>query len=225
MFCIIENNQVILGPVNWNQRRFQNVLLDDCEVTIDLPYSNDNTPIIVSDSIIICPLKEIVQPSLNSKIEQFAGPFLTVNDDNTATLTYQVIDQSVDNVKTDLKTIIAHNRWLLETNGITVNIQNTDVNITTMRQDRDIFLQALQLGSNNQAWKFDNNIWLTLPTSDLQTIVTAIVSHVQMSFDWESAKITEIDSCTDLSSLDSIVLKHQILIDKENLNGLPGYVN
>lgn len=225
MFCILENNQVILGPNHWNKRRFESCLLDDCEIEFTLPPGNDNfQPIIVSENVKICPVRETIQPSYNTKIQQLAGPFTTVNEDNSITLTYNVVDQDINSVKNDLKAIVANNRWLLEVSGVNVNVQGQDIYVTTERGSRDIFLQAVQLGSDGQRWKFDNGIWLVLSLAELQVILNAIVSHVQMAFDWESDKLAEIDACVDLASLDAVILKHQILIDKENSNRINDYV-
>ena len=56
MFVIVQNNYVVLGPMVWNRFRFQNFLLEECEVTFTLDSRNDSeTPVVVSDEIKILP--------------------------------------------------------------------------------------------------------------------------------------------------------------------------
>lgn len=216
MFVLLENNQIVSGPNHWNKRKLQSILLDDYEIEYELPLANDaNQFFEINSELRILPVIGETVPAFNPKIEQLAGPFVEVSE-NSVTLSYQKSDKDITSVKNELKNIIADNRWKLEVNGIAVNVQGQDIKLSTARGERDIFLQALQLGHTDQQWKF-GDIWLTLSLSDLQTIVTTIVSHVQMAFNWESEKIAEIDSATTLPVLDSIVLKHQILIDQENL--------
>ena len=107
-----------------------------------------------------------------------------------------------------MKSIVADNRWKLETAGVKVTIQGQELSITTARGERDIYLQALQLGSDAKSWKFDNNTWLVLSLAELQTIVTAIVTHIQAAFDWENSLITNIDSLNTLAELAALELRH-----------------
>ena len=90
--------------------------------------------------------------------------------------------------------------------GVKVTIQGQEVTALTGREDRSIYLQAAQLGAANKTWKFGGNTWLVLSQADLNTIVTAVLDHVQTSFAEEAAKAAEIDACTTLAQLDAIVL-------------------
>lgn len=208
MFILIENEQTVhLGPLHWNQNVFQSYIKDDLEIDTNLPVKNDtNDPIIINSNFKIIPVNIVYPDTHNPKIEQYAGPFWTIVN-NVATGTYTNSPKPIDVVKNELKAIIATNRWIEETKGITVNIQGQDVRATTKRGERDIFLQALQLmtPTDTKDWKF-GNIWLTLTYTDLQTIVTAIVTHIQSAFNWDKAKGTEIDNAMDLNSLDAIML-------------------
>jgi hypothetical protein len=62
------------------------------------------------------------------------------------------------------------------------------------------------MGENDTVnWKFPEG-WLTLTKADLGAAVTAGVAHIQSSFDWEKAKVEEIEAATDAATLDVIVI-------------------
>jgi hypothetical protein len=193
--------------MEWNQRMFQNVIKDELGVDIALPISNDSNQVfVVNSNFKLIPVVSVYPNTHNPKIEQFAGPFWTVTN-NVGTGTFTNVSANIDAVKNTLKAIVAQNRFVDETKGILLTVQGQEVLVTTSRGERDIFLQALQLmgSSDTRLWKF-NDIWLTLTQSDLQSIVTAIVAHIQNSFAWEQSKVVEIDAATTLVTLDGIVL-------------------
>lgn len=207
-FILIENETTVhLGPMAWNQRMFQNVIKDELGVDITLPISNDNSQVFeINANFKLIPAEVIYPNTHNPKIEQFAGPFWSVTN-NFGTGTFTNVPANIDAVKNALKATVAQNRFVEETKGITLTIQGQEVSVTTARVERDIFLQALQLmgPSDTRLWKF-NDIWLTLTQSDLQNIVTAVVTHIQDAFTWEQSKVVEIDTATTLVALDGIVL-------------------
>jgi len=208
MYVLIENEQIIhIGPIHWNQKMFQNYIKDDLELDISLSIQNTSLdPIVINNTLKILPAILEYPATHNPKIEQFAGPFWNVVD-NFATGTFTNVPKDVNVVKGELKNVVATNRWIEETKGITINIQGQDVSVSTNRGERDIFLQALQLmtSADTKNWKF-GDIWLTLTYTDLQTIVNAIVAHIQSVFDWDKAKCIEIDNANTLPDLDTIQL-------------------
>jgi hypothetical protein len=219
MYVLIENEQYVhLGPINWNQRMFTSHIAEDLEIDISLPKQYESAaPIVINDNFKILPATLVYPSAHNSKIEQYAGPFWSVVD-NTAIGTFTNSPKNIDVVRSDLKIIIANNRWREETKGITINIQGQDVFVTTTRGERDIFLQSLQLmqPTDTRLWKF-NTIWLTLTHVDMQTIVSAIVNHIQAAFDWDNSKHIEIDSSQTLEDLDKIQLTIAPLIEMGNV--------
>lgn len=208
-FILTENKHVIYGPKPYNKKKFESVITDDTdyEDNVSLPF--DNTGYYsVSDTIEIYPLTSIVIPSYTSLYQQLAGPFYDFIEGVSASSYYTVLDKPIDVIKQELKAIVTNNRYLTETQGMTVTIQNTDVFLYTSREDRNMYLQAFQLGAGGNTWKFKNNIWLTLSIEDLQTIVITVLSHVQNCFDWESNKTSEIENCNSLEDIKNITLTH-----------------
>jgi hypothetical protein len=204
MFNLIHNNNLILGPVPYSKRRFTEEL-EELEITHDPLPSSLIEPLIIDTETKILPFKDTTTPEHNHTFEQLIGPTFTINTDDTVSFIYTKQDKPLHEIKALLKSTIASNRWKYETQGITINIQNNVVFIPTAKGDRDIFLQSFQLGLDNVNWKF-NDIWLVLKNTDLQSIVTNALAHVQSCFDWEAGKVTEIDSCLDITGLKLIEL-------------------
>jgi len=211
MFLVIEKTQdgmdfVHLGPMNWRPRLFQSVITDDLEIDFTIPLSNDNNePIIINDIARIIPVTDVgVTGSYNPKIQQLVGPYY--NFFETYAEHYQKVeDKPLDVIRSELKRVIASNRYRYEIMGTAVTIQNQTINVLTTREDRGLYLQAYQLGKDEVNWKF-GDIFLILSNSDLGIIVNAVANHVQSAFDWENRKNIEIDSATTLEDLDYIKL-------------------
>ncbi len=198
MFVLIDQyQQVHLGPIQWNARIIQNFISDEFGLLVALPSTpQTNVPIIINSTLQILPTKLVYPDTHNPIIEQYAGPFWSVLN-NVAIGTYTNIPRPLNSIKNELLTTIAHNRWLKEVSGITLVVQNNTVAISTQRGERDTFFHALQTLDPTavRTWKF-NEIWLTLTSSELRSIVDAIATHVQNAFDWEQAKIAEINAAT-----------------------------
>lgn len=205
MFILQQNNHVILGPKDWNQRMFQSVVNDELGLDINLPVFTANSPaFILNETTSILPVEFVETPSYNSKIEQLAGPFWDYQVDK-AIASYTIVPKNIDAVKNELKGIVANTRYNREVAGIKVTIQGLELNVYTARGERDIYAQALLLNAGGKNWKF-GSIWITLSTAELQEIVSAIMTHIQTCFDWESATIANIDSKNALTELNSIVV-------------------
>ena len=205
MFIILNGTQVILGPLPWKKRRFEECLSDDLEISYTLPVTNTDA-IVINENVKILPVKNINYEPINQKIQCHNGPFYDIYTDYVDVY-YTATDLNLDIAKQRLKETLADLRWQLETRGITLTIQNTEIFVITERGERDIFLQALQLGNDNAVWKF-NNVWLTLSLNDLTTIVTGIATHVQSAFTWEANLVTSINNATTLTELDAISLNY-----------------
>ena len=200
-FCLLEDLNIRLGPFEWSKRRFEDAIQEDFDILFPLPFQNSEA-IDIHNSLKIRPVKETIYPNMNGRIQELAGPFVTITDTD-CTLTYNAADKSIDSIKNELKSEVANNRYNFEVGGTTVTIQDQELPIITSRGERDIYLQTLQLGGDNITWKF-NDKWVVLSLAELQTIVTAVFTHVKNSFEWEAAKVTEIDACTTLDQLAAI---------------------
>jgi len=110
--------------------------------------------------------------------------------------------------KANFKNEAAAYRYELEVAGTTATVQDTEVTLSTKREDREVFAQrhALMGDSDTVSWKFAEG-WLTLSKTDVATLANAINTHVQTQFDWEVSKNTAIDAAADLAALDTIEIR------------------
>jgi hypothetical protein len=201
-------DEVLLGPVTWNPKYIASVLRSD----LDLDYTPSVTasdeskiPYEIISNVWVRPVVSVTEP-INEKIQYHVGPYWSYTP-SEATATYVATLKDIDVVKGELKTIIASERYKKEISGVKVTIQGQEVSVDTNRGDRDIFVQKYILMGENETvnWKFPEG-WLTLTKSELGQIVSAGATHVQMCFDWESAKVAEIDACVDHAALDNVIL-------------------
>jgi len=208
MFVLAKNRlSIILGPMEYSKRYFQSVVKDDLDLDINFPSSVSGYTDLGSGLEIFS--VTVVQPSYNSKIEQLAGPFFTFLPDNTVVADFNIVPKNIEVVKSDLKALAASQRYNKEIGGVDVTIQGKTVKALTGREDRNLYLQALQLGAANISWKFDVNTWLTLSLAELGDIVTAVMNHVKTCFEEEATKAIEIDSCTSLAQLNDVIFENQ----------------
>lgn len=196
MFVIVYNGNVILGPMRWNSYRFQEVILDDCDLAITLDSRNDTSSVItVSDDIKIYPITAEPNPSFNVKTEFLHGPFWTFTETH-AVQSYQVEQLPLAAARNFLKAQIADTRWAKENTTINVVINGVEYGFDTDITTRSKFHQYITSSVETVNWKLDQDSWITLSMPDINTIFNAITAHVQAAFDWENAKMQEINAAT-----------------------------
>jgi hypothetical protein len=203
MYAIVyhhDYDEVLLGPVEWKPRFIASVIQQD----LDLPNmpsisvaDEANVPYQIYPDVWAYKINT-VYPEINTKTQRVDGPFWTFTD-QVATATYTAADKSIDQVKAELKNLVAAKRYELENAGTTVTVQGVIVPVSTSRTDRAIYTTAVA-----GPWKFTDGTWLTLTQEDLNTIVSAIQTYVSDAFTWEQTLCATIDAATDLSTLNSI---------------------
>lgn len=212
MYVLTFQDQVFLGPIIWHPRMFQAVINDDYQRSVTIPLTDPNGRYDVDADIVIRPVTYDPDPTYNQRIERLTGPFYTMTFDKV-TAHNTVESLPVDGVKNMLKAKIADARYTKETGGVIASVQGVPVFLITKRGERDIYLQTLQLGASNVAFKFISGTvgeqtvpqsWMTITTTDLQFIVGVVSSHVQACYQWESTISSQIDAATTLSQLDLI---------------------
>lgn len=206
MFVIVYNNNVILGPMRWNRYRFENEIQEECEVSFNLPDRNDNlSPITVSDNIKILPTLGTENPEYNPKIQILHGPFWEFTDTH-AIYSYRPEYMQLDGAREMLKEQVAAERWNKENSGITVTIGGQNYQFKTDRETRALLKSAVD-HLDGMTWKQDRENWIQMTSEDTQSVMNAVISHVQSCFDWEYNKLQEIANCQTLEELDSVVVQ------------------
>lgn len=194
MFLITHNNNVILGPMKWNARRFTEVIEDDCEITVTLPTTNDSY-YEVNDEIKIYPVQGTINPEYNSKTEYLHGPFYTYVDG--VAISSMVVEQlPLSAAQNFVKQEAANVRWTKQNSGVKVTLNNVEYTFATNLQTKSTFHQYITSNLESVNWKVDQDTWIVLSKSDIQTVFNSIVNHVQSAFDWEVAKLAEIVDST-----------------------------
>lgn len=219
MFIIKQNNNVIYGPAEYNAGMFKYILIEDCELQdVVVPFSlNKGEKLIINDEISILPA-ELVYENINSKIEQYSGPFWSFEDDK-AIGSYIKTNKSIDIVKSELKSIISEKRKKYETKNISMNINGIDVIIDASRENKANVIATYNLMSVGSTinFKFKNNLFLECSKEDLGIIVNAFNEQVNNAFNFEFNKTIEIDSAISLDELNSVILIDE---SKEDSNGI-----
>lgn len=204
MWILVYNNQIQLGPREYNRWIFQDWLAENLGIIISLPQQPiGNNPIIIDENTRIIVVFFAPQPDFNPRIQQLAGPFVTMQYDY-ANAEYQVADQDIEVVKSTMLAELAANRYNQEVAGVTVVLQDQSLWVSSDRVTRQVWLNALQLGVTTQTWKFNNNTWLVLDTQEIQTVVSALTAHVEQAFTWEKSVHDQIMAATDLNTLAAI---------------------
>jgi hypothetical protein len=204
MWILVYNNQIQLGPREYNRWIFQDWLAENLGIIISLPQQPlGNNPIIIDENTKIIVVFFAPQPDFNPRIQQLAGPFITLSYDY-ADATWQVADQDIDVVKSTMLSQLANNRYNQEIAGVTVVLQEQSLWVSSDRVTRQVWLNALQLGLTSQTWKFNNNTWLTLDNQEIQAVVSALAAHVEQAFAWEKTIHDQIVSAGDLATLANI---------------------
>ena len=204
MWILVYNNQIQLGPREYNRWIFQDWLAENLGIIISLPQQPiGNNPIIINENTRIIVVFFAPQPDFNPRIQQLAGPFVTMQYDY-ANAEYQVADQDIEVVKSTMLAELATNRYNQEVAGVTVVLQDQSLWVSSDRVTRQVWLNALQLGVTTQTWKFNNNTWLVLDTQEIQTVVSALTAHVEQAIAWEKSVHDEIIAAKDLATLANI---------------------
>lgn len=206
MYVLTHNDQVLLGPIQWNSRMFNSTIEDDTGViTKILPSDFSKAPMDLGNGLMIRAATE-VRPAHNQKIKSLGGPFWTFTA-TAGTATYTVIDKSIPLVRLELKAAAAQERWAIESKGTTAVVQTKTVTVDTARGARDVFVQQFLLMdvAAVSRWKFPEG-WMDVTKADLGICVGAGVAHVQAAFTKEATLGASIDAALTLADLDAIVI-------------------
>jgi hypothetical protein len=215
MFVLVNNGYVILGPMAWNKVVFENVILEECEKQIALPYIVSG-PVVVDDELTILPATYTYDtPIKTSQIHH--GPFWSFTD-TEAVGNFIIIDKTIEQFKSEVKQLISNKRWADEVKQLKYEIDGVKYTIDTTREGRNIYQSMLMLNNDTYNWKFIEG-YVPISKETLQEIVRLIASQVQTAFDNEMTKFAEVDSCETLSELEVLFDRHtRIMMTPEDGN-------
>ena len=209
MYALLDNNQIKVGPRQYAFSFFQDYLNKNyIDYTLPFDYNNNDT-IVINENIKLVYVQEPTIPSYNPLIEQLAGPFYDISEE-PITGYYTVEPRYLDSIKNELIALVASKRYEKEMVGFDMVIQDNTVHINTTKEERATWHQMLTvIGEGTIKFKFSSSLWLELNLTDIQSIVAAIVNHVQNCFIWEAGILDQIGVAVDSNEL--LVINDEIL--------------
>lgn len=220
-YALVQNNEIKVGPRDWRFSTFASYVKNELAgEDVDLiPVTKTDDVVVQGNQFKILPVLEPTYPSnINSKYEQLAGPFWTINENNI-TGYFDKAPKELSAVKNELKSIVASNRYKVENGGTTITINGQELKVETNRDVRDTFFMAANLIQEGQTYTFkfplSGNVFVPLTRADLLNIVGSVAMHVQLAFEWEGLTNATIDAAANSAELDVVELRHPSQILEE----------
>jgi len=205
MYSLINGQELLLGPIAFNYRMINSVLEEDLEVDFRVTSQDYlNVPIVFTEDIKILPARNEI-PEYDSRFQSISQTSHTITD-NEVVFSYSVIGKTLDQIKAEYKVAVKPERQRRENTNVEVVINGSTITLSTSRENRLALTAKYVASSASHNFKFDNETWLEITTEDLQTIIQAIDVKVQEAFDWELAKLAEIDACVDGEAVYAVVI-------------------
>jgi hypothetical protein len=200
-YVIIYKNRVIVGPMDWSQKYFTNVLKIRYKIFANIPgNAPDTLPYVIDENTEI---RKVIEnkPEINNLIHYYYGPLFDLSAE-TVIANYEIREVAIETARDNLRAILAAERYKKEISGTKIILNDVEVTLDTSREGRNIFIQKYLLMSDTETvnWKFPEG-WFVLTKNDLQSVVQKGVNHIQSAFDWEKEVNTRIDSCQTLEEI------------------------
>jgi len=196
MYALINGQELLLGPISFNYRMINSVLEEELEVEFRVTSQDyQSVPLSFTEDIKILPARNDI-PEYDPKFQTVSQTSHTITETEVV-FSYGVADKSLEQIKTEYKARVAPERWNKENTTVTVTINDNEITVSTSRDNRLSLVSKLLSGDGPYNFKFNDGVWVEISKTDLQTILTAIDTVVQAAFDWELAKLAEIDACAD----------------------------
>ena len=204
MYALINGQELLLGPVAFNYRMI-NDELEELEVDFRVTSNSyQSVPITFTEDIKILPARNDI-PEYDPRFQTASQSSHTITDSEVV-FTYTVSDKPLEQVKDEYKAGVAPERWNKENTTVTVTINGKEITVSTSRDNRLSIVSKLLSGDGTYNFKFNDGVWEEISKIDLQTILNEIDGVVQAAFDWELAKLAEIDACEDGEAVYAVVI-------------------
>jgi hypothetical protein len=215
MYALIHNSQLILGPIQYNYRMINGELEEleiDARVT---PRDYENIPIRFDDLTFLVPVTQII-PEHDTRFQSVGNFTWEIIQENEiwpsgVEMTYPISNKTLEQIKEEYKKQLPDIRRQKETQIIDVTINDTIVQVSTAREERVSFVSKLVSSPGPHNFKFENNVWLQITTTELEYVISQIDAKVQEAFDWEYTKVQEIDACETGEDVYNVVLIEEVI--------------
>jgi hypothetical protein len=205
MYALINGQELLLGPMAFNYRMINSVLEEELEVNFRVtPQDYQNVPILITENIKILPAINDI-PVYDSRFQTVAQTSHTIYATEVV-FNYTVSNKSLEQIKSERKAEVAPERWNKENTTVTLTLYNKEITVSTSRENRLAIVSKVVSDGGLHNFKFNDDTWLEISSADLVTILNAIDDVVQAAFDWEYAKLAEIDACVDGEAVYAVVI-------------------
>ena len=205
MYALINGQELLLGPIAFNYRMINSVLEEELEVEFRVTSQDyQNVPITFTEDIKILPARNDI-PEYDPRFQSASQTSHTITDTEVV-FGYGVGDKTLEQIKGEYKAGVAPERWNKENTTVTVTINGKEITVSTSRDNRLALVSKLLSGDGPYNFKFNDGVWEEISKTDLETILTEIDGVVQAAFDWELAKLAEIDACVDGEAVYAVVI-------------------
>ena len=205
MYALINGQELLLGPISFNYRMINSVLEEELEVDFRVTSQDyQSVPLSFTEDIKILPTRNDI-PEYDPRFQTVSQTSHEITETEVVFI-YTVADKSLKQIKEEYKTAVAPERWNRENTTVTVTINDNEITVSTSRDNRLSIVSKLLSGDGPYNFKFNDGVWVEISKTDLQTILTEIDTVVQAAFDWELAKLAEIDACVDGEEVYAVVI-------------------
>lgn len=203
-YAIVHKNRVIIGPMDWKQKYFTDVLKIRHKIESSIPATEpDKLPFIINEETYIHRTIEN-KPEIDFMTEYHYGPLWEITND-VIIANYEVKDIEIPDARNNFKIIAANKRYNKEVSGLKITVNGVEVSVDTSREGRNLFIQKLLVMADDEVvnWKFPES-WLELSKNDLKYIISQSSNYIQSAFDWEKNINNAIDAAISKSELKGI---------------------
>lgn len=205
MYALINGQELLLGPIAFNYRMINSVLEEEFEVSFRVTSQDYlNVPITFTENIKILPARNDI-PAYDPRFQTVSQTSHTISATEVV-FNYGVSDKSLEQIKTERKAEVAPERWNKENTTASVTLYGNTITVSTSRENRLAIVSKVVSDGGLHNYKFDDGSWVEITSADLVTILNAIDNVVQAAFDWEFAKLAEIDACIDGAAVYAVVI-------------------
>lgn len=204
LYALVHKNRVIAGPLVWTQKYFTDVLRVRHRISANIPgVAPSEFPFIIDENTAIYEAVDNQTP-LDPFTQCYHGPHWDITS-NPVVANYDVVDLDIVSARNNFKQVAAFERYKKEISGTKITLQGVEIQLSTQKGSKEPYIQKLlsMIDTDVCKWKFQN-AWLDLTKDDLTTIIRAIDSHIQSTFDWEANIHSQLDAINVASELHSV---------------------
>lgn len=210
MYALVDGSTILLGPIKFNYRMINSVLEEELELEERVSSVDESrVPFNITDTVKIVSAANQYSPEYNPRYHEHTGPTVSVYE-NEVIFSYGIREKPLDQIKSERKGEIAPYRKEKENSTIDIEINGTQVKVSTSRDNRIALTSKAMSGDGPYNFKFGRETWIEITKSDIENILQQIDSKVQEAFDWELAKNQEIDACRTVDEVLNVVIRPSI---------------